>query len=593
MRASSIRVVHGTLGLIVGAHAALGAGCSSSSSSRGASDAGKEGSTAVRQDAGDAAPAEGGGSRDGGGSSDAATKSGAVCKPEDVFVAPWFQIAGGGGTRDTTNGDLNNDGLTDVVTLGGGASGSSFTVNLNKGMGSFATATSYRGPAPSGEGIAVGDIDGDGYEDIVYSGLDSESRSGVAVALNEKDGTFATPILYGTEGLIPESLGVYDVNHDGKLDVVMAAQIEATAGDGFYVLLNSGGGKLGAPIHQPAALNPAGLGHAFSLADLDDDGNLDVAFFDGSGACVALGNGDGTFQKPTCTTGAGDAVAINAIAVGDLDGDHKPDIVLFNYGTMANSADVYLNSGKGTFPSFAGVMSAGGGTLDGVLLDWNHDGNLDIVRYDGNALLIVSLGNGDGTFQADTVEAAFSDGDANGGSILPGDYLGNGLQGFATATFFPPGFEVLTETCRTTIAAPASVLPPTKVAPSTCASANVSLSAVTKTNTVSTYEGARAADVDGDGKVDLLQLGGKSSGGRVLVPAEQGRRDVRGARGCRGLREWDGVRRGRLQRRRPRRRRVPLSQFRERRAGRCGAGHRPGQVHERGIVQPVQQRGGL
>src|SRR5438128_3897838 len=107
---------------------------------------------------------------------------------------------------------------------------------------------------------------------------------------------------------------------------------------------------------------------------------------------VLLNNGDGTFQPVKTLT-----VANNGpMAVADLNRDGDPDVIVADY--FSNTVEVLLGNGDDTFQS--GVSYNANGPTSIKIADFNHDGKLDLVttNYFTNTLDIL-LGNGDGSFQ--------------------------------------------------------------------------------------------------------------------------------------------------------------------------------------------------
>jgi len=150
-----------------------------------------------------------------------------------------------------------------------------------------------------------------------------------------------------------------------------------------------------APAPSPtAAMGPRDL----VMVDLDGDGKLDVASVDESGALtVLIGNGDGTFQPAVIYASDVDNWSI---AVGDLNGDSKPDLVAGNFN--ANTESVFINNGDGTFKAKVDYAT-GAGPQSSAIGDVNDDGKLDVVVADYSANTVsVLLGNGDGTLRAKT-----------------------------------------------------------------------------------------------------------------------------------------------------------------------------------------------
>ena len=134
---------------------------------------------------------------------------------------------------------------------------------------------------------------------------------------------------------------------------------------------------------------------AWSIAtgDFNHDGKLDVVMMTDSGLSVALGNGDGTFQRAVTYT----TQLAYSLAVADFNGDGNLDIVVANENTPS-TVSVYLGNGDGTFK--APIDSSTTSYNEFVAVgDFNGDGKPDIVVIE-NPYISVLLGNGDGTFPA-------------------------------------------------------------------------------------------------------------------------------------------------------------------------------------------------
>jgi hypothetical protein len=170
-------------------------------------------------------------------------------------------------------------------------------------------------------------------------------------------GIFQTAETFGSGGQYPNSVAVSDVNGDGKPDLVVA---NSYVGNG-----NFANGVVG----------------------------------------VLLGNGDGTFKA--VVTYASGGVNDSSVAVADVNGDGKPDLIISNQCTDNNcatgSVGVLMGNGDGTFQAVVTYVSGGVDASSVAIADMNQDGRPDLVV--GNQCadsscttgsVGVLLGNGDG-----------------------------------------------------------------------------------------------------------------------------------------------------------------------------------------------------
>jgi len=127
-------------------------------------------------------------------------------------------------------GDFNGDGAQDLVTADSG--GDTASVLLGNGNGAFAAKTDFA-TGPDSYDVAVGDFNDDGMQDLVTVFTDSFIDQGAGVLLNDGAGDFPTFRAFATY-LEPMSVAVGDLNGDGKQDLVTAGYTSSTAG----VLLN-------------------------------------------------------------------------------------------------------------------------------------------------------------------------------------------------------------------------------------------------------------------------------------------------------------------------------------------------------------------
>ncbi len=211
--------------------------------------------------------------------------------------------------------------------------------------------------------------------------------------------SFLPAVNYNSGGWFPVSVAIADLNGDGKPDVVVANYCKSSCADiaegGLGVLLGNGDGTF-----QQAVTYDSGGTTAVSVAvaDLNGDGKPDlvVVNYSSNTVGVLMGNGDGTFQ-PVVTYGTGGGEP-SWVAVADLNGDGKPDLVVANV-IGSGQMGVLLGNGDGTFQPALTYGSFGYYSV--AVGDLNGDGKLDLVgahSFTAGSVGVL-LGNGDGTFQ--------------------------------------------------------------------------------------------------------------------------------------------------------------------------------------------------
>ena len=217
--------------------------------------------------------------------------------------------------------------------------------------------------------------------------------SSVAVRLGNGDGTFGSAVVYPTQATVSTALVVADVNGDGKPDILVSNSClsgDCTVHSTVSVLLGNGDGTFqAAMLAEAGGENPSAL----AVGDLNGDGKLDVVVLD---VCVSncpaingpvseisalIGNGDGSFQ-PAVDYETGSTVPANVI-VADVNGDGIPDVIASNCGLQSSCAvggvSVLLNLGDGTLAQPVSYPSGGASAGALALSDVNEDGKPDAL----------------------------------------------------------------------------------------------------------------------------------------------------------------------------------------------------------------------
>jgi hypothetical protein len=289
----------------------------------------------------------------------------------------------------------------------------------------FLPAVNYSYPGYPGltHSVGVADVNGDGKPDVVaavFCDLSCDNGE-LDVLLGNGDGTFQPAVGYIlADTQFPDGLAIADLNGDGKPDLVLSNWLYSVV-----VMLGNGDGTF-----QPGVTYSAGGGYGMGVAvgDVNHDGKPDVVVAESwaglSAVGVLLGNGDGTL-KSAVTYYAGGCPA--SVAIADVNGDGNPDLLVAD--PCGNAVAVLLGNGDGTFQP--AVMYGPGGTgLGGIAVaDVNGDNKWDIVvvngsgEANGDSSIGVLLGNGDGTFQPAVV---YDSGGEEANAVAVADVNGDG-----------------------------------------------------------------------------------------------------------------------------------------------------------------------
>jgi len=351
-----------------------------------------------------------------------------------------------------------------TLTVNGSGFVASSTVNWNRSplTTTFVSSAQLTASVPASDIAAastaavtvVNPTPGGGVSNIQY----------FSIAMAAASASFQPVELYDSSKYVNySSVAIADLNGDGKPDLVVTSQNMNSTGDGsVQVFLGNGDGTFQAPVaYDSGSTNPGSL----AISDMNGDGKLDIVVGNGGnpsggsgGVGVLLGNGDGTFQ-PALLFSLGGIGAGGPVAIADVNGDGKPDVVAANCCQGGHNVAVLLGNGDGTLQPPAFYSSGGSGAFGVssiVLADLRGNGKLDLLvaNYCGNNLYCPSvpvpegsvgvlLGNGDGTFQP---AVAYDSGDKGAESVAVGDVSGDGRPdllvghcGYNGCNFFETG----------------------------------------------------------------------------------------------------------------------------------------------------------
>jgi hypothetical protein len=266
--------------------------------------------------------------------------------------------------RSVAIGDLDGDGKPDVAVSNAGSNTLSVFRNISStgsiNSGSFAPKVDFAsGSAPSS--VAIGDLDGDGRSELVVTNQASNTISvlrNTSASGSISAGSFAAKVDF-TTGAAPISVAMGDLDGDGKADLAVANS--GAASNTVSVLRNTTtvgsivAGSFAAKVDFATGTQPIWV----AIGDVTGDGKADLAVANRSSATVSVFRntatngsiGAGSFDpKQDFSTNS----ILLAVALGDLDGDAKPDLVAANnnaatISVFRNANVVYSFTGSGNW----------------------------------------------------------------------------------------------------------------------------------------------------------------------------------------------------------------------------------------------------
>ncbi len=291
--------------------------------------------------------------------------------------------------------DVDGDGKPDLAVANYGNNTVSVFLNTSSSgsitTGSFAAKVDFT-VGTSARDVAFGDLDGDGKPDLVAANRLSNSVSvlrNTSVPGSITSGSFAAIVDFAT-GTEPVELAIGDLDMDGKQDLVVT-NFSSNSLSVFRNLSSVGSISLGAKVDFTTGTNP----HDIQIGDLDGDGKPDLAVSNRSSSNISAFRNTST---PGSITSGSFAAKVDfttgtlptGLAIGDLDGDNKPDLVATNHGS--NVMWVLRNTiGESPIPTITSFTPSSGPigtsiTITGTnfdLIPTNND-----VKFNGTAAVV-------------------------------------------------------------------------------------------------------------------------------------------------------------------------------------------------------------
>lgn len=286
--------------------------------------------------------------------------------------------------------DMNNDFLDDLVSVSNGE----IRIQYQNIDGSFTPVTFSVATTPylPSWSLAAGDIDGNGYNDLLYGGL-----NGVAFMIANEDGT-AYELVSSNQYVFSQRSNFIDLNNDGHLDAFVCHDVQPNV---YYI--NDGEGNL--TFNQGGIGDfPTGGNYGSIWVDYDNDGfpDLFIAKCRGGSSNAKINelfknNGDGTFTDVSVAAGMADPVQTWSSAWADFDNDGFMDTFVGANTFTDGHHKLMYNNGDGTFTDItvgSGFEEYTNTGIEFVAHDFDNDGFVDVFGA-GNTIY---FNNGDLTF---------------------------------------------------------------------------------------------------------------------------------------------------------------------------------------------------
>jgi hypothetical protein len=335
------------------------------------------------------------------------------------------------GAASVASADLDGDGDLDVLSASSNDHKIAWYQNTD-GKGSFGPQQPISTQAGGAESVAAADMDGDGDLDVLWASSYRDDNTIAWYQNTDGKGSFGPQQVISMRVGWRQFVAAADVDGDGDLDLLLASSFDNTIA---WYQNTDGKGNFGP---QRRISTRDARAQSVAAADVDGDGDLDVlsassSYYDGK--IVWYQNTDGTGRFGSQKVISTQALGARFVAAADVDGDNDLDVLSTSWSSIDQKIAWYQNTdGKGSFETQQLINMQAGGVQSVAATDVDGDGDLDVLSasFTDNEIAWFQNVDGKGSFGAQQVISTQAGGAY---SVAAADVDGDGDVDVLSASF--------------------------------------------------------------------------------------------------------------------------------------------------------------
>lgn len=274
--------------------------------------------------------------------------------------------------------DVNGDGSNDILITGISSSEERISqLYTNDGMGNFTEMPDTPFEGVSASFVAFSDVNGNGSDDVLITGINNLEERISKLYTNDGMGNFTEMLGTPFDSVYLGSIAFSDVNEDGSSDVLITGKNNSE--ERISKLYTNDG--MGNFTEMSDTLFDGVSGSSVAFSDVNGDGNEDVLITGWNGftgiSKLYTNDGMGNFTEMSDTPFEG--VFVSSIAFSDVNGDGSDDVLITGWDGSAGISKLYTNDGMGNFIEVMDTPFEGISSSSVAFSDINGDGDQDVL----------------------------------------------------------------------------------------------------------------------------------------------------------------------------------------------------------------------